>query len=831
MQPGSTPCGTTVLRIHEHKTFFNQPHVVFKIFAFAFMLFAAVAMQAQAPAISKNMGFPTGNASCNGVAYGNGVYVAVLSAGYIYSSPDGETWSKTADPALSTTTLSSISFGAGVFVVSGNNGLLMSSPDGQTWTTRTSSTTQNLTCVQFLQGAFYATGMNATLRRSADGITWSSISIGAGTATDMFLYITSGNGTLVMSARKTTGSGILVYKSTTGLSNSWTYQDLGFGTVNRVQYINDRFFVFQAGHQIMTSTNASTWTDITASITLALPNATMGTWNSSNQIFNGFYDGTKYYFFGSSQYYSGYGSVFTASTGLNFTLQTKTAYIVPQHSAFVNGKYFQTGNEGIVSSGDGINYHYPSGTFYGMASSGSSYVGVGVISSNTGDIYSSNDFNTWTPRAPASQQELYGIAYNGSKYLAVGNNSIIESVDNGTGWTQIATPAATYMSLAWGNSKFVAVGYDVVGANIASSATGLSWTPVNTADNYYFRVKYVNGKFFAMGMNNTDYHGVIMYSADGSSWSDITPVLSFSVYYFNDVVYDGSRFVFMGSDNTNNEFFAVSTSTPANPNSFTNKGTISGAPGGTHLGGDWGNGAFEYSNGHFVGAVNDVANGYKTYVVYSADGITWTASAINETTVIGGIVAQGDVFRMMGTGDGKLTVSFGTLAVNDLRFTGQMLNGQSHLQWQTSTEVNSDKFILQHSTDGHSWTAVASQKAAGNSSSATRYSFIHTTPEQGMNYYRLQQYDLDAAFVYSNTISLLYKPGNGLMVYPNPLPRQQMLQVQLFSAAQVTVYNSLGAVVFNKTLPAGIQQLNLSNLANGIYRLKAGDHSSQLIIQ
>ena len=449
--------------------------------------------KSQAPIIIKDIGMPSGNANCTGVAYGNGVYISVLSGGYIYQSSDGNNWSKVIDAGIPAGTFSSVSFGAGVFVVVGHNGLILSSANGLNWTSRTSSTTNNLFNIGFFQSAFYAVGYNATIRRSTDGITWSSITPGTGSATDMFLSVTYGNSVIVISARSSNGTGSLIYKSATGLSNSWTLQNLNIGMLNRVQYINDRFFAFIAGHQINTSTNASTWTDVTSSVTLSLPNSTTGTWNSSNQIFNGFYDGTKYHFFGSSQYYSGYGSTWTATTGLNLTLQTKSAYIVPQSSAYLNGKYFQTGNEGIVSSSNGITYKYPSGNYYGFASSGTSYVGVGIIGG--GVIYTSPDFITWTDKTPANQKELYGVVYNGTKYLAAGANTVIESTDNGNTWSQIATPTDTYLSLAWGSNKFVGAGYDNANAKIAYSATGTTWTTASTANNYYFRVKYVNGNF------------------------------------------------------------------------------------------------------------------------------------------------------------------------------------------------------------------------------------------------------------------------------------------------------------------------------------------------
>lgn len=804
----------------------------------AFFFFSSL-LYAQPPVITKNIGIPSGNANCTGVAYGNNIYIAALSGGYIYSSPDGETWTKVVDAGIPAGTFTSLAFGAGNFVAVGYGGMIISSSNGLNWTSRASGTTQNLTNVQFIQSSFYVTGMNTTLRRSADGITWNTITIGAGTSTDMFLSITYGSSTFVISARNSGGSGSYIYKSATGNSNSWSVQNLNIGTLNRVQYINDRFFAFVAGHQVHTSPNATTWTDVTASISLTLPNASAGTWNSSNQIFNGFYDGTRYYFFGSSQYYSGYGSVWTSTTGTNLTLLTKTAYIVPQGSVYLNGKYFQYGNEGVVSSDDGISYHYPSGSYNSVASNGSGYVAVGMIGSNNGVIYTSLDFNTWSSKTPSNQQELYAVVHNGTKYLAVGNYTVVESTDNGNTWTQIATPTSTLTALAWGNSRFVAAGYEAGNGVIAYSANGIAWTNAVTNNNTYLKVKYVNGQFFALGYDNSSYLGIIMRSADGISWTDITPVLSFPVYYFNDVVYDGSKYHFMGMEFADpgnfiyDDFFSVSTATVTNPNSFANKGQITSPPVGKLLGGDWGQGAFAYSNGHFVGAVNDVSGSYDTYVIYSSDGINWTAEPIDETTSIWGAIAEGNTIRLIGSGDGKVTVTFSgaTLPVQLLSFTGSLINSQSVLKWQTASEQNTQDFIIQHSVDGVQWNTTGTVQAAGNSSSVQQYSFIHDHPAKGLNHYRLWQRDADGRSSYSKIISLV---NNGrdkqLLVYPVPVSDGK-LNILLQEATTITLYNNAGILVLSKQLPAGNSLLELGRLPKGTYHLKAGKEAALIVIQ
>ena len=106
-----------------------------------FVLLLSQLCFAQAPTFTTYSGYPVGNTSCQGVAYGNSKYLSVTNYGVIYTSLDGLTWSKSASVNK---TIYKMSFGAGVFVVAGSDGFIASSTDGITWTTRNSGTVNNI---------------------------------------------------------------------------------------------------------------------------------------------------------------------------------------------------------------------------------------------------------------------------------------------------------------------------------------------------------------------------------------------------------------------------------------------------------------------------------------------------------------------------------------------------------------------------------------------------------------------------------------------------------------------------------------------------------------
>lgn len=792
--------------------------------------------QAQAPTINANFGLPI--TSAKGVAYGNSVYVTLVN-NKVYTSADGNNWSRVTDASVPTGTFNSLSFGAGLFVAAGNNGLLFTSANGVNWTTRTSGTANHLYDVQFLNSSFYAVGNNATLLASANGTSWSVVAMGTGLADDLFMNITYGNSLYVIGVREQSTGNLIIYRSATALSNSWTKQNIGFASLNKVQYLKDRFFIFTSGTHVYTSTNGSTWTNSTASMLLTLPNASLQNIGTPNQAFHGIYDGSKIYLFGYSGYYSSYGSIFSSTDGINFTLEPKTAYIVAQGSAYANNKYFQYGNEGVVSSVNGTAYKYPGGNYFSVASNGTAYVGVGMIGAS-GVIFNSTNFNSWIERTPANINELYAVVYNGSKFVAAGEGIVLESTDNGTTWNSIATPSDVITGLVYGSSQYIAAGFDIntYAAKIMYSADAITWTTANTNDNYYFRVKYENGQYFALGYNNISYTGVVMHSANGSSWTDITPTLAYDVAYYNDVLFDGSKYHFMGMEfadlgsYTYDDFFTVSTSTLNNPASFGNKGSISNAPVGAQLGGIWGEGAFAYNNGHFVGSVVDI-NTNEAYAVYSDNGTSWTATALNETGAAMGIVNEGTSFRLLGTSDAKITMSYSasTLPVGFLQFSGSLENNQSQLRWETAFEQHAKDFVIEYSSNNHTWNAIGTVTATGNSSSVQRYHFTHSSPVTGINYYRLQQRDENGKISYSKTISLVKRTGQpALLIYPNPVVNGQ-INLQTEKSSIIRLYNSNGSLVLTQQVKAGAQQINVTGLPKGVYALRSETEVVRIIIQ
>jgi hypothetical protein len=118
-------------------------------------------------------------------------------------------------------------------------------------------------------------------------------------------------------------------------------------------------------------------------------------------------------------------------------------------------------------------------------------------------------------------------------------------------------------------------------------------------------------------------------------------------------------------------------------------------------------------------------------------------------------------------------------------FTESCIKGQVQLDWETATEINNEKFIIDRSVDMQSWEPVITKAGAGNSNQLLAYQGIDARPLQGLSYYRLTQRDYDGASETFTPVSVTcYTDGNGnsMMVYPNPTDDKFTVNIHLVDA-------------------------------------------------
>ena len=115
--------------------------------------------------------------SVAGLAWGNRVFVAALTDGKVYVSPDGKNWTRTNTSALNDigfypALTSGVTFGNGQFIVVGNSGNIAASTNGDYWVACQSGVSTELLGVGWATNGFVAVGRFGTILTSTNGFNW-----------------------------------------------------------------------------------------------------------------------------------------------------------------------------------------------------------------------------------------------------------------------------------------------------------------------------------------------------------------------------------------------------------------------------------------------------------------------------------------------------------------------------------------------------------------------------------------------------------------------------------------------------------------------------------
>lgn len=121
--------------------------------------------------------------------------------------------------------------------------------------------------------------------------------------------------------------------------------------------------------------------------------------------------------------------------------------------------------------------------------------------------------------------------------------------------------------------------------------------------------------------------------------------------------------------------------------------------------------------------------------------------------------------------------------------------------WSTRPEVNIKYFIVQRrlsneSTFTNRGDTVFSKANNRFSKDFLHYETIDPNQYQGISYYRLMMVDYDGNITYSNIVPIGYKPGNNLLIWPNPAPSTFFVGISNVSAIKtIVIWDVIGQVI------------------------------------
>lgn len=163
-----------------------------------------------------------------------------------------------------------------------------------------------------------------------------------------------------------------------------------------------------------------------------------------------------------------------------------------------------------------------------------------------------------------------------------------------------------------------------------------------------------------------------------------------------------------------------------------------------------------------------------------------------------------------------------SLPVELLRFEVTKNDQSVICHWETSSELNSDYFVVERSSNGIEFEPIGQMDGAGTSTQMHTYTLFDSSPiDHGVSYYRLAQTDFDGTTTYSETKSINFSTGTSVTIVPNPSAGIFSVNGKHLDLATLSVRNLFGQQVF----PTQINELEeetilqFSDLPVGIYFL------------
>lgn len=204
--------------------------------------------------------------------------------------------------------------------------------------------------------------------------------------------------------------------------------------------------------------------------------------------------------------------------------------------------------------------------------------------------------------------------------------------------------------------------------------------------------------------------------------------------------------------------------------------------------------------------------------VYVYDGGTIEGTEANQQLRIGNNIVYlgneppvlGPVYATPATTD-FMAITVTTLPVKFLGFSLTRQGSDVLVQWSTAEEANALAFEVERSTDGNTWSRIASVPARGNSSSLTTYTYSDKNVTAAVAYYRIRQVDIDGKSMYTSIQSVKSAAAAGdvkVAAISNRLVLQFPAQVK--GAVEARVMTLSGQVVSKQALQQPVGQVFLN---------------------
>ena len=165
-----------------------------------------------------------------------------------------------------------------------------------------------------------------------------------------------------------------------------------------------------------------------------------------------------------------------------------------------------------------------------------------------------------------------------------------------------------------------------------------------------------------------------------------------------------------------------------------------------------------------------------------------------------------------------VTVDYsGALPVSLRDFTALKQESTTLLSWITTSENNSDHFVIERSVDGKNWISIGKVTAFGSPSQEQKYNTTDNLPESGVNYYRLKMVDLDGSFSYSQIRSVHFPEFAWAKMYPNPVSHNLHISIRNKQVRKLRLIDTSGKILYRSNVDSPEMELNMQPYSSGVF--------------
>jgi hypothetical protein len=151
-------------------------------------------------------------------------------------------------------------------------------------------------------------------------------------------------------------------------------------------------------------------------------------------------------------------------------------------------------------------------------------------------------------------------------------------------------------------------------------------------------------------------------------------------------------------------------------------------------------------------------------------------------------------------------------------FTVTKNNATALLQWTTLQETNTDKFVIERSTDGLNYESIGTLAANGNTTTVSKYQFTDKQMATGINYYRIKTMDKDAKFLLSPVRSLNNVDNDfTISLLPNPVTEGIVYINTSVNCNRIELHDATGRLIQAVNVKGTHNPLPVPHIKKGMY--------------